>query len=1371
MSSARYVGRVGALAVALGIGAVVAGVPGVAWAGPEGEPEPSDPPGVSAQENPDGSAGDVSDTDVGGGDLGDPGDPGGVGDGGDVEGGGDSAGGMQVGSSGGVITSTNPGSAGAKSKERDRDADPPKKRAAAKQKAFSVAPSSTKTTTHSTEITVAEPGPKVRAQAPALSVDPPKDPGPQIKPSTSPPVDVAPLMLAAPGLKKQVPARMTAVTKPLAQSPALQLLPFVTLAPTADGKLPGSTESLLLGFLLAGRQVDKKASIEDESIARTVDSTDTSLMMATTAPLAPAQTKAAASRTARDTKAPTVSLTAPTAGATESGTVPVVVDDAVEPLAEPMARAAAVSPESGGAMAMAAAATEQSTSQILATNTAPTASPSYGSPNQVTGAISGSVNGSDVDPSTTLTYTVTVAPAGGQVGVTGATGAFAYTPTEAARLAAGQTASADFDNFTVSVSDGQAATAVTVSPAVLPAVVSNPTSTTVGNNPVGVAVSPTKTYVVNQGSNTVSVIDRANPNNPPVRINVVSSPTAVAVSPDYSRAYVAGNGGVSVINTGTNKVIKTISTGTGQQLNGVAVSPNGQRVYVTNTATNQVVVLNPTAVNPVVKTIAVGTQPTGIAVSKIDGLLYVANSGSNSVSVINPDAATPVLKTITVGGQPTGVVVSPDGSRVYVSNTTSNTVTALNPTATNPVVATIAVGAQPRGLAVSPDGSVVYAANIDDTVSMINTRTGTVITTPPIGGAPGQHSLVVSPDGRQIYVSDAADRAVRVLTINRGNTAPTPGTPIVGTPDPVTGAVDVRLFFEDTDGDFASHSWVQPASGTVTDGGVGVYIFTPNKAARDLAASTPDPDTATFTITVTDTLNAATSVDVTVPVLPTGDFTAPTVSVTPPAGGAPVKGTVNLTATANDNPGGSGVAGVQFKLDGANLGSEDTSSAGGWGVSWNTTVTTNGTHTLTAVARDADGNQTTSSQVIVTVDNAAPTVSVTAPTAGASVSGTTVPVTATAADNVGVAGVQFKLDGADLGLEDTSSDGGWGVSWDTIAAANGTHTLTAVARDAAGNKTTSTPVTVTVANNPDVTAPTGVVVTVPSGNLSGTVTLSAVASDNVGVAGVQFLVNGNPVGNEDPAAPYGVSWNTTTVANGTYAVTARARDAAGNTTTSTAVNVTVANTENHAPVVNPTLFSQDPLTGTVTGTVHLSDVDGDPLAYTMVGTPTHGTLTFNVYSGAYTYSPSQAARVAADQTPGLDTDTFTVAVSDGTTTTTMVIAVPVSPAKLTLDPSPIPVGAGAGGLAFRGSYALVANPTTGHVTVIDTTTNSVIATVPAGAGATSVATTFNGNGTFAVITLKDEERGVGDQHLYQYRLQVDPGRCSTLGGCTGEGQC
>jgi hypothetical protein len=63
------------------------------------------------------------------------------------------------------------------------------------------------------------------------------------------------------------------------------------------------------------------------------------------------------------------------------------------------------------------------------------------------------------------------------------------------------------------------------------------------------------------------------------------------------------------------------------------------------------------------------------------------------------------------------------------------------------------------------------------------------------------------------------------------------------------------------------------------------------------------------------------------------------------------------------------VAGVQFKLDGANLQAEDTSSP--YSIIWDTTTTTNGSHTLTALARDAAGNTTTSSSVSVTVSNSA----------------------------------------------------------------------------------------------------------------------------------------------------------------------------------------------------------------------------------------------------------------------------------------------------------------------------------------------------------------------------------------------------------------
>ena len=158
---ALYVGRVGALAVALGIGAVIAGVPGVAWADTEGEPDPSDAPGgCRAPKNPDGSAGDPSDTEVVGG-MTNPATRGEAGDSGDVDGTDDSEGGMQVGNSGGPITSTSPGSAGAKSKGKDDDTDAPKKRSTVKQKVVSVAPPSTTTTMQSTATTVADAGPRL----------------------------------------------------------------------------------------------------------------------------------------------------------------------------------------------------------------------------------------------------------------------------------------------------------------------------------------------------------------------------------------------------------------------------------------------------------------------------------------------------------------------------------------------------------------------------------------------------------------------------------------------------------------------------------------------------------------------------------------------------------------------------------------------------------------------------------------------------------------------------------------------------------------------------------------------------------------------------------------------------------------------------------------------------------------------------------------------------------------------------------------------------------------------------------------------------------------------------------------------------------
>jgi hypothetical protein len=133
---------------------------------------------------------------------------------------------------------------------------------------------------------------------------------------------------------------------------------------------------------------------------------------------------------------------------------------------------------------------------------------------------------------------------------------------------------------------------------------------------------------------------------------------------------------------------------------------------------------------------------------------------------------------------------------------------------------------------------------------------------------------------------------------------------------------------------------------------------------------------------------------------------------------------------------------------------------------------------------DPAGNAATSSDqtftTAATPDTTDPTVSLTSPAAAAALSGTVV-LTASASDNVAVAGVQFKRDTNTLiGAEVTSAP--YLRSWDTTALSDGSQTLLAVARDTSGNYATSTGVTVTVDN----TAPT-----------AGTLTLSEVAATTV----------------------------------------------------------------------------------------------------------------------------------------------------------------------------------------------------------------------------------------------------------------------------------
>jgi len=91
------------------------------------------------------------------------------------------------------------------------------------------------------------------------------------------------------------------------------------------------------------------------------------------------------------------------------------------------------------------------------------------------------------------------------------------------------------------------------------------------------------------------------------------------------------------------------------------------------------------------------------------------------------------------------------------------------------------------------------------------------------------------------------------------------------------------------------------------------------------------------------------------------------------------------------------------------------------------------------------------------IDTTPPTVSVTSPVTGAMLTGT-VTLSATASDNVGVASVQFLLDGVALGKPLSSAP--YSLAWDTGTVSAGTHTISAVAKDAAGNATNATSVAI-----------------------------------------------------------------------------------------------------------------------------------------------------------------------------------------------------------------------------------------------------------------------------------------------------------------------
>jgi Big-like domain-containing protein/calcineurin-like phosphoesterase family protein len=530
--------------------------------------------------------------------------------------------------------------------------------------------------------------------------------------------------------------------------------------------------------------------------------------------------------------------------------------------------------------------------------------------------------------------------------------------------------------------------------------------------------------------------------------------------------------------------------------------------------------------------------------------------GTHTITAVARDTASqtstsaPVNVTVANGGPPpTGINFVRQATRASTTGTTLNV--PISATAGDTLVASIAVAA----------GSSKFVTGVTDS-------TGAPWTKGPVGFLSGANNHVEMwyrvnvPAGITQVTATLNTSGVSSATVSewsgvqavdtsagRGNasstTAATPTITTTNADDLIIGAINYPGAISSTLTTAGFTSLSNFNSGTSTNG----------RAAYRIVSSTGS-------YSVSWSLSAASTSGAAILALkgappPPSDTEDPTATVTSPAEGASVSGSINLTADASDNV---GVAGVQFQVDGTNVGAEDTTAP--YEATWDTTTATNGSHSVTAIARDAAGNTGTSPAVNVTVDNTPapdttpPGVSMTAPTNGAAVTGT-IPVSANATDNVAVAGVQFKLDGANLGAEDTVAP--YSINWDTSGVSEGTHTLTAVARDTAtpANTAESAPVTVTV----DRTQPTVSITSPTGGEVSGTRNVTANAADTggSGVLNVQFKLDGNNLGSADNTSPYSVSWDTTTASNGPHTLTAVATDRAGNTTTSAQVNVTVNN--------------------------------------------------------------------------------------------------------------------------------------------------------------------------------------------------------------------
>lgn len=188
--------------------------------------------------------------------------------------------------------------------------------------------------------------------------------------------------------------------------------------------------------------------------------------------------------------------------------------------------------------------------------------------------------------------------------------------------------------------------------------------------------------------------------------------------------------------------------------------PAAPKLYVGLFGDNSIGVID-TSTNRMVKTIPIPTGPHGLVITPDGTTVYASSDGDAVVSVIST-STDEVTSGIDVGMMPHGLAITPDGSRVLVAGFGTDQIEAID-TRTNQIAWKTSVR-QPHNIAITPDGTTAYAASQAQdgpSLAVLDLATGTLSSSVPLDHTP--RALTVSPDGEYVDFTQAGVDSLQVL--------------------------------------------------------------------------------------------------------------------------------------------------------------------------------------------------------------------------------------------------------------------------------------------------------------------------------------------------------------------------------------------------------------------------------------------------------------------------------------------------------------------------------------------------------------------------------------------------------------------------------